>query len=30
VEAFVLFDEVNHCQVELPSAWQELDAGLKN
>jgi len=32
VEGFVLFDEVNHCQVELPSAWQELqrDAGLKN
>src|SRR6266404_602470 len=32
VEGFVLFDEVNHCQVELPSAWQELepDAGVKN
>jgi hypothetical protein len=24
VEGFVLFDEVNHYQVELPSAWQEL------
>ncbi len=32
VEEFVLFDEVNRCQVELPSAWQELerDAGVKN
>ncbi len=32
VEEFVLFDEINRCQVELPSAWQELepDAGLKN
>ena len=32
VEEFVLFDEVNHCRVELPSAWQELerDAGVKN
>ena len=32
VEEFVLFDEVNHCQVQLPSAWQELerDAGVKN
>jgi hypothetical protein len=25
VEGFVLFDEVNRCQVELPSAWQELE-----
>jgi hypothetical protein len=25
VEEFVLFDEVNRCQVELPGAWQELD-----
>jgi hypothetical protein len=32
VEEFVLFDEVNRCQVELPSAWQELerDAGGQN
>jgi hypothetical protein len=32
VEEFVLFDEVSRCQVELPSAWQELerDAGVKN
>lgn len=32
VEEFVLFDEANHCQVELPSAWQELerDTGVKN
>ena len=32
VEGFVLFDEVNRCQVELPGAWQELDrnAGLEN
>jgi hypothetical protein len=32
VEEFVLFDEGNHCQIELPSAWQELerDAGVKN
>jgi hypothetical protein len=32
VEEFVLFDPVNRCQVELPSAWQELerDAGVKN
>jgi len=32
VEGFVLFDEVNRCQVELPSVWQELerDAGVKN
>jgi len=32
VEEFVLFDEVNRCQIELPSAWQELerDAGVKN
>jgi hypothetical protein len=32
VEEFVLLDEVNRCQVQLPSAWQELerDAGLKN
>jgi hypothetical protein len=32
VEEFVLFDEVNRCQVELPSAWQglEWDSGVKN
>jgi hypothetical protein len=32
VEEFVLFDEVNRCQVELPSAWQglERDSGVKN
>jgi len=32
VEEFVLFDETDRCQVELPSAWQELerDAGVKN
>jgi hypothetical protein len=32
VEEFVLFDEVNRCQVQLPSVWQELerDAGVKN
>jgi len=30
VEEFVLFDEVNRFQVELPSAWQGLDARLKN
>jgi hypothetical protein len=32
VEEFVLFDEANRCQVELPSAWQELerDTGVKN
>ena len=32
VEEFVLFDEVDRCQVELPSAWQELetDVGVKN
>jgi hypothetical protein len=32
VEEFVLFDEVNRCQVELPSAWPELerDADVKN
>jgi len=32
VEGFVLFDEVDRCQVELPGAWQALDrnAGLEN
>jgi hypothetical protein len=32
VEEFVLFDELSRCQVELPSAWQELerDARVKN
>src|SRR5260370_17107479 len=25
VEEFVLFDEVNRCQVQLPSVWQELE-----
>jgi hypothetical protein len=32
VEEFVLFDEVNRCEVELPSIWQELErhAGVKN
>jgi hypothetical protein len=32
VEAFVLFDELNRFQVELPSAWQQLKhhAGVKN
>jgi hypothetical protein len=32
VEEFVIFDEINRCQIELPSAWQELerDSGVKN
>jgi hypothetical protein len=32
VEGFVLFDDLNRCQVELPSAWQGLDrnAGAQN
>jgi hypothetical protein len=32
VEEFVLFDELNRCQIELPSAWQDLeqDAEAKN
>jgi hypothetical protein len=32
VEEFVLFDEVDRCQVQLPSVWQELerDPGVKN
>jgi hypothetical protein len=32
VEEFVLFEEGSRCQIQLPSAWQELerDAGVKN